>query len=656
MTKRPRLSVFASPLLCDAQQAQLLETQRKSTLALPEFDVDELISQQAQVCSDKIAVRFVDKSFTYAELERESNRLSHILQAQGIGPGKLVGISQRRSIAMLVSVLAVMKAGGAYVPLDPSYPRERLTYMLEDADLQLLLTDQAVIDAGILADVISHQNAPCSILNIDRLEPVSDVCNALPENLAIGSDLAYVIYTSGSTGKPKGVEITRENLSNFILGMQIRLEIGQDDHLLAVTSLSFDIAALELYLPLVCGASLTIGDETLVMDGLRLSESLSVDHGVTMMQATPATWKLLLSTDWKHHDQGRFTALCGGEAFPTALANELLRQPLTVWNLYGPTETTVWSSAFKLNENSDLIKQSVPIGTPIANTQLYVLDEHKNPLPQGAVGELFIGGAGLARGYLGKRELSLERFVDSAFGRLYRTGDLACYRRDGTLECLGRIDNQVKLRGYRVELGEIESILHEQDHIQDAAVNVTKFNGEDLLVAYIQLINDEAQADIIEAELLGGLNSILAAKLPAYMRPAEIVHLDSLPLTPNGKVDRKALPKPKFSRQTDKYVAPETATERALCEIWQEVLSVDRVGLNDNFFVLGGHSLLATQLLVKVNDHFKIDLALKALFGLNTLSELAAAVDQKQPQLSDDSFALMDDLLAELERSDELQV
>ena len=589
--------------------------------------VDSLFSQQVKQSPNNIAAQFDDQQLTYAELENQSNELAHVLQAQGIGPNKLVGIVKQRSLSLLVSVLGVMKAGAAYVPIDPSYPQERVNYMLDHAGLALLLVDQKTIDSKVLP---SSVNAP--VLNVcvldDSLKAAQNYSNKPPVHDALESDLAYVIYTSGSTGKPKGVQITRGNLTNFILGMQDLLALSADDRLLAVTSLSFDIATLELYLPLVSGAQVIIADEQLSMDGQRLKSVIEADR-VSMMQATPVTWKLLLSAGWQHNSLSNktnsFTALCGGEAFPLELAHSLVEQAISVWNLYGPTETTVWSAAYELNK-SERINNTVPIGKPIANTQLYVLDGALNPVPVGVTGELYIAGAGVAMGYLNNPELTEERFIEhQTFGRLYQTGDLARYRDNGVLECLGRIDNQVKVRGYRIELDEVEYCLLQHGQVVDAAVNPVTITGERILVAYVvldQQYSDEEQTIIIRA-----IKDMAANQLPAYMLPSSMISLAALPLTPNGKVDRKALPTPFESVQQHRYVAPQSELELTLASIWQEVLNVERVGLDDNFFELGGHSLLVIRVIALLQSH-DINANVKQVFEKPKLRDFVASLNQ----------------------------
>ena len=590
----------------------------QTAVEVPALGIEQLFSQQAKIQANSIAARFDEQVLSYGELDAQSNQLAHALIDAGVKPNQLVGICQKRSLSLLVSVLGILKAGAAYVPLDPNYPAERITYMMGDANLSLLLTDQAVLDEGEQ----QLANASCPVINVSDPGAFSNNKKTAVAARAQMNDLAYVIYTSGSTGQPKGVKITRANLTNFIFGMQEILYLSAQDRLLAVTSLSFDIATMELYLPLICGAEVVIGDELLSMDGSRLNDVISQGAGISVMQATPVTWKLLLNTGFQTSiENQRFTALCGGEAFPIELAKSLVSLPITVWNVYGPTETSVWSSAFELSKSPEAISNTVPIGHPIANTQMYILNDALMPVPQGVAGELYIGGAGVAQGYLGQDELTNERFIDTEYGRIYQTGDLARYRFDGVLECLGRIDNQVKVRGYRIELGEIESTLLQHESVVDAAVNPYDVSGEPVLVAYVVLAKGHELTN--EA-----LKQHVGQTLPNYMLPSFVVELEALPLTPNGKVDRKSLPKPDVSTQQQAYVAPTTDTQIVLSEIWQDVLGVERVGINDDFFALGGHSLIAIRLQAKITQRFSVDLSMRDLFEKNSIKDIAKQIER----------------------------
>jgi amino acid adenylation domain-containing protein len=507
----------------------------------------------------------------------------------------------------------VWKAGGAYVPLDPSYPRDRIAFMMEDAGLAALVTEES-----LLAEIPA---ATCPVLLIDRdAEAIAAESDAVPQRLSGPQNLAYVIYTSGSTGKPKGVLIEHRSVVNFLTSMQRVPGLADSDSLLSVTTLSFDIAGLELYLPLITGARVVLVSRAVAADGIALARAI-VDSRATVMQATPATWRMLLDTGWTNPSRVRI--LCGGEALPRGLANGLLASGAEVWNLYGPTETTIWSTVQRVGPAGD----PVPIGRPIANTQLYVLDAHRQPVPVNVPGELYIGGAGLARGYHNRPELTAERFIAHPFAtdaqaRLYRTGDQVRYTPDGTLEYLGRLDTQVKVRGFRIELGEIESVLATHAAVQHAVVIAREdVPGDVRLVAYL-VGADGARVSS------GDLRRWLGGLLPHYMVPAAFVFVDSLPLTPNGKIDRRALPAPSGSGQqaSPSFVSPRAGIESAVAEIWRSVLRVERVGVDDNFFDLGGHSLLVVQMQSRLRDRFACELSLLELFRRPTVGAIAEYV------------------------------
>ena len=536
--------------------------------------VHGLFEAQAIKSPNEVAAIFEDTQLTYAELDRKANQLARHLVRLGVRPGVLVGVFVERSLDLIVALLGVLKAGGAYVPLDPTYPPERLRYILEDARAQIVLT-QAPLTKGW-----SFGDARVLQLDLDweliaREEP------SKPEESAASSDLAYVIYTSGSTGKPKGVEIPHSAVVNLLQAMLVRPGLARTDVLAAVTTLSFDIAALELFLPLCVGAKLVIVRRETAQYGVQLLDYLK-QVNATVMQATPVTWKQLIDAGWR--GAPALKVLCGGEAFPRDLANELLERSKSVWNMYGPTETTIWSAVAPVENGLG----TVPIGQPIDNTQFYVLDRELQLVPIGVAGELHIAGRGLARGYLRRPELTAEKFIANPFSqepgaRMYRTGDQVRRRDDGTLEFLGRSDDQVKLRGFRIELGEIESALTDHPGVAQAVALLREdVSGEQRLVAYFIPAKHPAPTHL-------ELRDFLLKTLPAYMAPAAYVVLDALPLTPNGKIDRRALPAPDWSRQPSgqSYVAPRSAEEETLAKIWGEVLRLKRVGINDNLFELG---------------------------------------------------------------------
>ncbi|KGD58712.1 D-alanine--poly(phosphoribitol) ligase, subunit 1 [Burkholderia pseudomallei] len=574
---------------------------------LPGVDfVDRRFEAQAARTPEAIAVACGAHALSYAALNRRANRLAHYLRAHGAGPERVVALALERSVDMMVGLLGILKSGSAYLPLDPAYPAERLAYIVDDARPALLLTEAA------LRDDWRDAGAPVVLLDADG--PAIDACpDHNPDDAGRDartlSSLAYVIYTSGSTGRPKGVMIEHRNLANLLGAMGEQPGIGAHDVLLAVTSLSFDIAALELFLPLLHGARAVIAARDDAADPARLAHLIE-SSGASLMQATPSTWRMLAQHGWPRSARP-LTLLCGGEALPPALAERLLAHVPAIWNLYGPTETTVWSTVRRVTT------PVVDIGGPIANTQVYVLDERLRPAPIGVAGELYIGGAGVARGYLNRPELTRERFVDDPFrrgGRLYRTGDLARRRADGNLEYLGRNDFQVKIRGFRIELGEIEAQLAKAHGVQGVALAARDTPTADKrLVAYY--VGDASAA---------ALREHAAARLPAYMVPAAYVRLAAWPLTPNGKLDRAALPAPDdeaYARA--EYEAPRGEHECKLAAIWRAVLQVERIGRHDDFFELGGHSLLAVRAVTAMRDAFGSDTSLRDLFARPVLKDLA---------------------------------
>ena len=577
--------------------------------------VHRWIEEQAERRPEAVAVVSSGESLTYAELNARANRLARRLRAMGVGPEVLVGLCAGRSARTVVGLLAILKAGGAYVPLDPAYPAERIAFMLQDAQVSVLLTEERLRD--------QLPGGEARILCLDSESQTSDQESAANlDGGASAGNLAYVIYTSGSTGKPKGVQITHGALANLLQSMRRLLSINERDALLAVTTLSFDIAALEIFLPLIVGARVELIDRDVAADGARLAGRLN-DPGITFLQATPATWRLLLEAGWQ--GQPALTMLCGGEALPRALADRLLDKGAALWNVYGPTETTIWSSACRVEAG----ETPISIGRPIANTQFYVLDKRLRAVPVGVIGELYIGGSGLARGYRHRAALTAERFIPDPFGatpggRLYWTGDLARWRADGTLECLGRVDHQVKIRGFRVELGEIEAALARHPAVREAAVAARPdASGEMSLAAYI-VVRDGA-----EASSAADLRRWLQGQLPDYMVPSAFVSLEALPLTPNGKVDRQALPDPGQARLTESadFVPPRGPVEEMVASGWGSLLGVERVGAHDNFFDLGGHSLLATQVVSRLREAFGVEIPLRALFESPTVAGLAAQIE-----------------------------
>ncbi|HEV8693706.1 MAG TPA: amino acid adenylation domain-containing protein, partial [Lysobacter sp.] len=617
-------------ILGDDERRQLLQQWNDTRRDVPlDRPLHALFEAQAVHTPDAVAVEFAGTHLTYAELDAQADALARALVTQGAGPGELVGLFVERSPQMLVALLGVLKAGAAYVPLDPSYPADRLTFMLEDSAARLVVTQRELL-AQLPASTATAVLIEEALIAPTGPRVVSDVG---PE------DLAYVIFTSGSTGRPKGVQIPHRAAVNFLDAMAREPGLSSADTLCAVTTLSFDIAVLELLLPLTVGARIALADRATASDGAALAALLD-RPGSTVMQATPATWRMLLDAGWQGSQQLR--VLSGGEALPRELADRLLGCASQVWNLYGPTETTVWSTVEQVTAGDDAIS----IGRPLANTEVYIVDARLQPVPVGVPGELLIGGLGVARGYLARPDLTAEKFIPDPFGarsdaRLYCTGDLARWRRDGKLEVLGRIDHQVKLRGFRIELGEIESVLSEHAAVGQAVVICREDRpGDKRLVAYVV---PQAGAAPTNTEL----RAFAREHLPEYMVPSSCVALERLPMTPNGKVDRRALPPPELgASEMSDYVAPRTGEEETLAKLWAEVLGVERVGIHDDFFDLGGHSLLATQLITRVQKAFGGDVALRLLFEAPSVAAFAERLlQQRMDSIDADALAGMLDQL-----------
>ena len=662
----PNQIIAKLPILPTTEQ-QLLAAWNNTQTAYPQDkSIHQLFEIQVERTPDAIAVVFQNQQLTYLELEERANQLAHYLQTLGVKPGVLVGISLERSIEIAITLLAVLKAGGAYVPLDPTYPKERLTFMLDDAQVSVLLTQ------ANLLDLLPNQ-VEVVCLDTDK-EKITHYPTHKPAYLVTAENLAYVIYTSGSTGTPKGVKVSHQNVVNLLGSMHEQPGLTQQDILLSVTTLSFDIAVLEIFLPLIVGATTLIVSREVATDGEKLLKTLN-HSGTTVMQATPATWRLLLAAGWQGSKQLKI--LCGGEALPPTLAKELVNRAYSVWNMYGPTETTIWSTCYQIKADGMPL-----IGQPIANTEIYLLDAYQQPVPVGVPGELYIGGAGVALGYLNRPELTTERFISNPFSqvphtRLYRTGDLVRYLADGNLEYLQRIDNQFKIRGFRIELGEIEMVMAQHPTVKEAVVVVREdIPDEKILVGYLvpktpsevessaksasstqhtqawnqrsdllseseslqnQTLSDAYANSPIQKQtgnnqLISQLRQFLKEKLPNYMVPTTFVTLDAMPLTPNGKVDRKALPIPDFARPelTEGYVAPCTLVEQQIAGIWAQVLNLKNIGIHDNFFELGGHSVLAIQVTSRLRQTFQIEIPLLNLFEVSTVADLAERVETLQ--------------------------
>jgi amino acid adenylation domain-containing protein len=584
--------------------------------------IHRLFEEQTRLTPDSRAVSFRGQSLTYAELNARANQLAHHLNGCGLHPGALVGVAVDRSLDMLVAVLGILKAGAAYIPLDPYYPSERLAYMLADAAPQFLVTH------ALLADRLAGSSAHRVILDDGgALRALSQERTSNPEASATASDLAYVIYTSGSTGRPKGVEVCHDGLTNVICDLTCQINLHPEDKFVAVTTLSFDIAGLELYGPLICGAEVVIATRDQAIDGEALGDLLA-ESDASVMQATPSTWRLLLQRNWR--PRAPLRALCGGEPLDRQLALDLVRAGITLFNLYGPTETTIWSSIFSVRGDPGP-SPWVSIGRPIANTEMYILDERLRPVPPGVRGELYIGGVGLARGYLHQPQLTKARFISHPFSddpgaRLYRTGDVARWLEDGDIEFLGRVDSQVKIRGYRIELGEVHSALCEHPDVAECAVTAHSDSSENTRLVAYWVARGGATCRARD------LREHLERKLPAYMIPSAFVSLEAMPRTANGKLDRNALPPPDATALVREEVnlLPATPIEQLLSDTWALVLGVRNIGRDDNFFDLGGHSLLAARVLSRIFDTFGVHLQVSDLFEAPVLKSLAARVEQAQ--------------------------
>ncbi|SIO89920.1 Siderophore biosynthesis non-ribosomal peptide synthetase modules @ Bacillibactin synthetase component F [Nocardiopsis sp. JB363] len=586
----------------------------------------DALREWAERTPEATAVEDGSGAHTYADLHRGTERIAALLHAHGVGPGRTVGVALPRSADMLAALLAVQRVGGVYLPLDPEFPADRLAYMLEDSGTALLLTGGGVrAPAGVTTPV----------LDLDGDHPAPTGAETPRSPARVPGAVAYVLYTSGSTGRPKGVVIDHRNLANFLTDMGRRFPLSRGERWLAVTTVGFDISALELYLPLLFGATVVLADKDTVRDGVALVDLLERDH-VDVMQATPTLWRMLLETKPEVlHD---LRVLVGGEALPQALADDLAAHARQVTNVYGPTETTIWSTTDPVHAG-----EPVSIGRPMANTRVYVLDDHLRVVPPGVAGDLYISGEGVGVGYHGRFGLTAERFVADPYAhvpgaRMYRAGDLARWREDGTLDFLGRADFQVKIRGFRIELGEIETALARLDGVAQAVV--TAHEGDDghhRLVAY--LTTDGSGASVDAADLRAGLS----ADLPGYMIPSAFVTLDAWPLTANGKVDRKALPDPtETAAGREVGRAPATEAERALCAVYAEVLGLDEVGADEDFFALGGDSVLTLRL---VGDARKAGWVLtgRQVFRNPMVADLAAVAEPATPRVPDPAPDLVPD-------------
>ncbi len=613
----PDRPIAELPLLGEAERRQIVVEWNATRADVAPGCLHALIEAQAARTPAAVAAVFEGTGLTYRDLDHRANQLAHHLIGLGLGPGRRAGLCVERSPEMLVGLLGILKSGGSYVPLDPAYPAERLAFMAADAEIAVCVTQAP------LTDRVPAGDAP-----VVRLDADWPAIAALPDETPMASvtpdDAAYTIYTSGSSGTPKGVVVPHRAVVNFLHAMRERPGMHSGDVMLSVTTLSFDIAVLELFLPLVVGAQVVVAPRAVAIDGGRLARMVA-EVAPTVMQATPSTWRLVLAAGWA--GSPRLKLLCGGETLPRELADELLRRGGSLWNLYGPTETTVWSAVARVEPGAG----PVSIGRPIANTRLYVLDGRRQPVPIGVAGDLYIGGAGLADGYLKRPELTAERFVPDPFAvepgaRMYHTGDRARWRQGGEIELLGRSDRQVKLRGFRVELDEVEGVLSRHPNVREVVAVVREdAPGDQRLTAYVV-----ADGDPPSPQALRKLGSTV---LPEPLVPGAFVFLDDLPRLPNGKLDRASLPPPNVGSGAgstpdagETHAPPRSAVEMVIAQAMAEILRVPRVGAHDSFFDLGGHSLLATRLASRLRATLRVEPTLRTLFELPTPAGLAQAL------------------------------
>jgi amino acid adenylation domain-containing protein/non-ribosomal peptide synthase protein (TIGR01720 family) len=614
LVAHPDQPIATLPLLTAAELQQQQDWNRTEQ-DFPPHCVHARFELQAAQTPDRVAAVDADQHITYQALNQRANQLAWYLRSQGVQPETRIGVYLDRSIHLLIALLGILKAGGTYIPLDPAFPRDRLNAMIADAQPSGILHHSATLP-------LQQSPETWQLHLTDDWSAIAAFPITNPPPATTPDHLAYIIYTSGSTGTPKGVQILHSALSNFLHAMQQAPGIQPSDVCLSITTLSFDIAALELYLPLITGARLILLPRAVTIDAPQLAAQLQQQQ-VTLMQATPATWRLLVASGWAGKPD--LTLLCGGEALDRPLAQALRSRCCALWNLYGPTETTIWSAVHAVEHIPDT--PTLPIGLPIANTHFHLLDSHFQPLPVGIPGQLHIGGAGLARGYLNRPALTAEKFLPHPptphSPTLYQTGDRARRLPDGTIEFLGRLDNQIKLRGFRIELGEIEAALLQHPQVSAAAV-ILEQSPDPRLIAY--LVTEPPQPPQVWREFL-------ACRLPSYMLPALYICLDHLPLTPNGKLDRRSLPAPEAPMPTA-AIAWENPIEALLANLWAELLAVPTLSREDNFFDLGGHSLLATRLVAQVRQQLGIELPLRQIFDTPKLTDLAAAIAVAQTGLT----------------------
>ncbi|MCR6105082.1 amino acid adenylation domain-containing protein [Salipaludibacillus agaradhaerens] len=611
----PTTLIASIDVLLREEKQLVLTNGRNNTAQTVKGDFIQRLEQQMAKSPHQLALKCEERHLTYQEMTIRINRLARLLENKGASTGDYVAVALPRTEDTVITMLAILKTGAAYLPLDMDYPVERLHYMVENTrpicvvttveeEKKLPLTsymDVIKLDESKTIEQLNQENGPYTAKAVTAAQP------------------AYVIYTSGSTGKPKGVVISRHSLTNFLMAMDDKIGLQTTDNFLAVTTIAFDISALEMYLPLISGARLVIANKHAVKDPSQLSQLLEEEQ-ITIMQATPTLWHLLVT--YTHQSIRGLNVLVGGEALSEKLCHQLVNEQCAIINLYGPTETTIWSTLQPISRH---VTGTPSIGRPIWNTDVFVLNDHLQPVPPGVPGELYIAGDGLALGYLNRPDLTFDRFVANPYGRagsrMYRTGDLVSWQDDGSLHYIGRADFQLKIRGFRIELGEIESAIQRQSYIERAAVvGLEDSQGDKRLVAYVVPLVGDTFDDV-------RLKHDISASLPNYMVPSAVVPLESFPLTPNGKIDRKALPLPEMESHKGGH-QPRTSQEKLLCKLFADVLSISHISIDDHFFDLGGHSLHAVSVMSRIRDMFKVDLPIGALFGAPTVAELTEVINQ----------------------------
>jgi amino acid adenylation domain-containing protein len=583
----PEKPISELPLFSSEELERILNRWNDTKVDYEKTGIHHLIEAQAAKNADAPAVIYNGETLTYKELNEKANQLARYLRRSNPDNLGITALFIDRSLELVIGLLGILKAGGSYLPLDPIYPKERISYILTDAAKQghppLVITQKRM-----LANLPSHEG---KVICID--DDWDEIAQEKKDNLEISVDaegLAYVIYTSGTTGNPKGVMISHRAVVNFLNSMSKKPGLTSNDVMLSVTTISFDIAALEIFLPLITGARIVLVSFEKTISGNLLAEEIEKNQ-VTVMQATPSVYRLLLDSGWK--GSSRLKILCGGEAFPPNLVGRLLPIVKEIWNMYGPTETTIWSTVYQVRNEA----ANIPVGRPIDNTQIYILDQYLKPTPVGVAGELYIGGDGIAHGYFQNDTLTKERFIPNPFkpegagDLIYKTGDLAYYLPDGLIKVQGRTDFQIKLHGHRIEIGEIESILSKHPAVREVVIVLREDNPNDkMLVAYI-VAGDETPN-------VTDLRNFLKEKLPEYMVPSIFMVLANFPKTPNGKIDRKSLPAPEKIRPelNNEFIKPQSELEQVIAGIWSENLNIDKVGIYDNFFDLGGSSVKMAQI------------------------------------------------------------